>query len=193
MTKHSDRGVITLEACISVLSFLTLMLFLSSLFVMFMAQNVTGHVALQTAESLSLDVYRTNTLIKEDGKFVSLGDSLTQFITKNIGSSEKNPNFITDTRWYQNEEGDDPEPEVVAEAVKNRFLGYLSGGDETKADELLKNMNVVNGFEGLDFSGCYVEGRDLYVVVKYELEYDFNLWNVENQKVEQMACSKLWK
>ena len=193
MTKHSDRGVITLEACVSVLSFLILMLFLTSLFVMFMAQNVTGHVILQTAQSLSMDVYRTNSLIREDGKLVSVGAALTEFITKMVGSSEDSPNFITDARWYQNKEGDDPEPEVVAEAVKTRFLGYISGGDETEADELLKGMNVVNGLEGLDFSKCYVADSTLYVILEYELEYDFNLWNVEPLKVEQTACSKLWK
>lgn len=193
MKKHSDSGVITLEACVSVLSFLILMLFLTSLFVMFMAQNVTGHVVLQTAQSLSLDVYRTNTLIREEGKIVSLGDALTEFITTNVGSSEDSPYFITDAYWYQNKEGDDPEPEIVAEVVKTRFLGYLSGGDEDEADALLKGMNVVNGLDGLDFSGCYVAGGDLYVVVKYELEYDFNLWNVKPMEVEQTACSKLWK
>ena len=193
MRKYSDRGVITLEACVSVLSFLILMLFLSSLFVMFMAQNVTAHTALQTSQSLAMDVYRTDSLIKEDGKLVSIGASLTQFITKLVGSSDEDPYFITDERWYQNKDGDDPDSAVVAEAVKTRFLGYLAGGDEKKADESLKSMNVVNGLEGLDFSGCKVEGKNLYVVLKYELEYDFNLWNAKPLQVEQTACSKLWK
>ena len=193
MMRKSDDGVITLEACVSVLSFLILMLFLSSMFVMFMAQNVTAHVALQTSQSLAMDVYRTNTLIREEGKLVSLGDALTQFVTNMAGSSEDSPYFISDARWYQNAEGKDPESEVVAEAVKTRFLGYISGGDEAKADELLKNMNVVNGLDGMDFSESYVTENVLYVVLKYELEYDFNIWNAETLKVEQTACSKLWK
>ena len=57
-----QRGMVTLEACVSVLSFLLLMLLLSSLFVMFMAQNMTAHALLQTAESLSLDAYTITTM-----------------------------------------------------------------------------------------------------------------------------------
>lgn len=193
MRKHSDQGVITLEACVSVLSFLILMLFLSSLFVMFMAQNLTGHVVLQTSQSMAMDVYRTDSLIREEGKVVSIGAAMTEFITKMVGSSDEDPYFITDERWYQTKDGEDPDSAVVAEAVKKRFLGYISGGDETKADELLKSMNVVNGLDGLDFSGCKVESKNLYVVVKYELEYDFNLWNAKPLQVEQTSCSKLWK
>ena len=193
MRKHSDQGVITLEACVSVLSFLILMLFLSSLFVMFMAQNLTGHVVLQTSQSMAMDVYRTDSLIREEGKVVSIGAAMTEFITKMVGSSDEDPYFITDERWYQTKDGEDPDSAVVAEAVKKRFLGYISGGDETKADELLKSMNVVNGLDGLDFSGCKVESKNLYVFVKYELEYDFNLWNAKPLQVEQTSCSKLWK
>lgn len=187
MNRKDERGMITLEASVSVLTFLILMLFMSSLFVMFMAQNVTAHVALQTSESLSLDVYSIESLMKEDGKIGSVGDNLGQFITKLFGSSDNNPYFVTNNRWYAKEST------TVPETVKKRFLGYLAGGDDVKADELLKNMNVVNGWDGLDFSESYVANDTLYIVLKYELEYDFNMFNVGTVEVEQRTCSKLWK
>lgn len=187
MKDHSQRGAVTLEACISVLSFLVLMLLLSSLFVMFMAQNITAHVALQTSESLSLDVYSIESLIKEDGKVGSLGENLGQFITKLFGSSTDNPYFVTDSRWYA---GD---ATAIEQAVKTRFVGYLAGGDELKADDVLKKMNIVDGLNGVDFSESYVANDTLYIVLKYELEYDFNIWGLGTVEVEQRTCSKLWK
>jgi len=81
----------------------------------------------------------------------------------------------------------------VSEAVKSRFVGYLNGGNEEEASSFLKNLNIVNGLDGLDFSGSYVENDTLYVNLKYEMEYDFQPANMENIKVEQTACSKLWK
>lgn len=187
MKGYKQRGAITLEACISVLAFLVLALLLSSLFIMFMAQNVTAHVTLQTSESLSLDVYTIESLIKEDGKIGSVGENLGQFITKLFGSSSDNPYFVTDSRWYN---GDATQLE---QTIKTRFVGYLTGGDETEADAMLSRMNIVDGLDGLDFSESYVANDTLYIVLKYELEYDFNIWGLGTVEVEQKACSKLWK
>lgn len=187
MKERRNQGAVTLEACISVLSFLILMLLLSSLFILFMAQNATAHAVLETSESLSLDVYAIECLMKEDGKLGTLSANLGQFITKLFGSSDNNPHFVTNDRWYN---GD---ADKIAAAVKTRFIGYLAGGDETEADEMLIRMNVVDGLDGLDFSGSYVANDTLYIVLKYKLEYDFNIWDLGTIDVEQTACSKLWK
>lgn len=183
----TERGVITLEACVTVLSFLILMLLLSSLFVMFMAQNVTSHAILQTSQSLSMDAYSIEKLTVDSSAVGSVGDYLGQFVTSLFGSSEKNPSFTSDDKWY------DGGQEKVAEAIKTRFVGYISGGDEEKANQLLERMNIVDGLDGIDFSKSYVENDTLYITIKYYLEYDFNIWNVGSVEVEQTTCSKLWK
>ena len=78
----------------------------------------------------------------------------------------------------------------MLEGLKSR-LGF--GGDEEEADEMLTRMNVVNGLDGLDFSGSYVANNTLYIVLKYQLEYDFNIWDLGTVDVEQKTCSRLWK
>lgn len=187
MKKKNDKGVITLEACVAVLSFMILMLLLSSLFVMFMAQNVTSHAILQTSQSLSMDVYSIERLTVDSDSIGSVGDYLGQFVTSLFGSPDDNPSFVTNCKWYEGEK------EEIAEVVKTRFVGYLTGGDETEADEFLERMNIVDGLDGLDFTGSYVENDTLYIVLKYKLEYDFNMWNAGAVEVEQTTCSKLWK
>lgn len=188
MAKESETGVITLEACISVLSFLVLMLLLSGLFIMFMAQNMTAHVVLQTSESLSIDAYAAEK-IGTGGKesvseiLVSVGD----FIAGLFGKEDNNPEFTTREKWYDGSEKE------IATTIKTRFVAYLSGGDESAADEQLERMNIVNGLDGLDFSNSYVRDNTLYIVLDYELEYDFNIWGLGKVPVKQTTCSKLWK
>ena len=189
MDKKSEQGVITLEACVSVLSFLVLMFLLSSLFIMFMAQNVTAHTILQSAQSLSLDVYTIEQMGLDNGELGSVGEVLGGWITKMFGKSSNNPYFVSDTRWYEKDSTE------IAKTVRNRFIGYIAGSGEDAeqvADELLEQMNIVDGLDGLDFSKSYVANDVLYIVLCYELEYDFNMWNVKNVQKEQKACAKLW-
>lgn len=187
MRHKNECGAVTLEACISVLSFLILMLLLSSLFVMFMAQNVTAHTVLQTSQSLSLENYTIEKMVLSDGKVGSVSDYLADFVKHLFGSSEKNPNFVTEAHWTS------LDSTAIGEIAKTRFVGYLSGGDKEKADEYLEMLNVVDGLDGLDFSKSYVSDDTLYIVLNYQLEYDFNIWNLGIVDVEQNTCSKLWK
>ena len=187
MQRHKEYGAVTLEACVSVIAFVLLMLMLSSLFVMFMAQNLTAHATLQSAQSLALEAYSINKLQKEDGKLGSLDQIFSDFVAGLFGSPENNPGFVSEERLESLEEAD------LAQAVKKRFVGYLAGGDETEADRLLLMLNVVEGLDGLDFSKSSVQDGVLYIVLNYKLEYDFNVWNLGTIDVEQKACSKLWK
>lgn len=225
MNNESQKGMIALEACITVLSFVLLMLFFSSFFLLFMAQNMTAHTIMQTAQSLALDVYTTESLVREeDGNLGKLNDYFQDFVVRLFGDSEDSPYFISDTYWHKADSTDPstkdfftgqsywdgskwvmkPPPEgttvevvnKVEEAVKLKFIGYFAGGAEDPkeaADELLTRMNVVDGLDGLDFSGSYVEDDVLYIVLKYELKYDFDTWGADNLTVEQKACAKLWK
>lgn len=185
---RKNAGVITLEACVSVLSFLILMLLISSLFVMFMAQNTTAHVILETSESLSLDAYAAEHIGTGGwGSTSEIVVSVSDFISGLFGKDEDNPNFTTREKWY---EGTNTE---LADTIKTRFVAYLTGGDEKEADEFLENMNIVDGLDGMNFSDSYVENDVLHIVLKYELEYDFNIWSVGKVQVKQTACSRLWK
>ena len=79
---------------------------------------------------------------------------------------------------------------VDQDVIKKRFVGYLTGGDEAAADEFLKNVKVVDGLDGLDFSESYVADDTLYIVLNYELEYDMNVWSMDPVNVRQTTCSK---
>ncbi len=81
---------------------------------------------------------------------------------------------------------------LLNETIENRFVAYLSGGDREQAEKILKRMHVVNGIEGLDFSRSYIKSGKLYIVLRYNLEYEFNAFGLGQLAIEQKVCSKLW-
>lgn len=187
----NEKGLLSLEACIAVTIFIFLMLFLYSFFVVFEVRNEMGHVTLATANSMSLDAYENDTLGESD--------TIGQIFYNVYGQATNSQNDFTDFRkWYDDSTVTDENGNVTlsaefADVVKARFIAYLTSGDADKAEEILKRYHVVNGVDGLDFSGSHISDGKLYLSVKYEIEYEFNVFNLGSNKFEHKACSKLWK
>jgi len=179
--RNKERGMLSLEACVSVMAFLLLMLLVAGLFRMFMAQNATAHAALQTAQSLSLDAYAAKNV--GNGDLESVGGLLG-----GLFGWGNNDDFSSYDDWYSDA------PDVPLEsAIKTRFVAYLTGGDAEAADAMLERLNVADGLDGIDFSKSHVTSGILYVVLSYQLEYDFKLGELGEIEVVQEASSKLWK
>lgn len=187
----NEKGLLSLEACIAVTIFIFLMLFLYSFFVVFEVRNEMGHVTLATANSMALDAYENDTLGESD--------TIGQIFYNVYGQATNSQNDFTDFRkWYDDSTVTDENGNVTLSAefagvVKARFIAYLTSGDADKAEEILKRYHVVNGVDGLDFSGSHISDGKLYLSVKYEIEYEFNVFNLGSNKFEHKACSKLWK
>ncbi len=187
----NEKGLLSLEACIAVTIFIFMMLFLYSFFLVFEVRNEMAHVTLATANSMSLDAYENSTLGKSD--------TIGQIFYNVYGQVTNSQNNFTDSRtWYDNStetdnDGNETISQEFADVIKTRFIAYLTSGDSNKTDEILKRYHVVNGSDGLDFSDSYVSGGKLYLSVKYEIEYEFNVFNLGNNKFEHKVCSKLWK
>ncbi len=183
-----ENGLLSLEASIALTIFIFLMLFMYSLFVVFEARNTLGHAVLATANSLSLDVYDTALF---DG-----GDASTKAV-KDIfravygSAGRENSAFISREDWYS--VGADGALSASFEnTVRTRFLAYLGGGSEEHANKVLERYHIRNGAEGLDFSESHTDGENLYLSLKYTIEYEFQVFNLDVLYMEQKACSRLW-
>lgn len=127
--------------------------------------------------------------------------NMGQVIYELYGEITNSDNGFTDYRqWYKDATEDDGAgnkklSNTFSEVIKERFVAYLTSGKSSDANEILKKYKVKNGIDGLDFSGSYVDSSkgDLYLKVKYTLEYDYNPFNLSGLEFEQSACSKLWK
>lgn len=189
--RKSEQGLLSLEASIAVTIFMFLMLFMYSFFVVFEVRNEMGHVLLATANSMAFDGYESNSL---NGK-----DTVFSIFYGLYGDATNGNNDFTDHRkWYENSSVTDAYGNTTlsadfADVIKTRFIAYLAAGDDAKAEEILQRYHVVNGMNGLDFSGSYVDEGKLYLSVKYEIEYEFNVFNLGDTKFEHKVCSKIWK
>lgn len=189
--RKNENGVISLEASIAVTMFIFLMLFLYSFFPVFEARNEMGHLVLSTANSMSLDIYSTENL-GNSGNLSQIVYGLYRLI------AEDNTDFVSMAEWHNDssvttESGETEISATLEDAIRDRFVAYLTDGESENAEALLKRYHVVGGLNGLDFSGSYIADDNLYVKVKYKLKYEYSVFGLGTIEVEQSACSKLWK
>ncbi len=176
MFKKREEGLLSLEASISLTIFIFLMLFMYSFFVFFEARNAMAHTLLATAQSLSLDAYEKGKAI-DDENIISLVKQL-YYVVVSEDSSFVSAGELT---------GDNVESQV-----KERFIAYLADGDVAKANKILKRYNIDGGVDGLDFSESTYEGDKLKIVLKYKIEYEFQVFALDGHEMKQSVCSKTW-
>ncbi len=213
-SKNSESGLLSLEASISLTIFMFFMLFLYSFFIVFEARNEIAHVVLASTNSLALDTYENEAM----GKSGTISQILSEiyhygspnesgFVDSNLWNEIKV--WEHEGRWNGTIYAKQPDDSNVTDvddygksaaisatfdkAIKERFVAYLSGGSTSEADKILKRYHVVNGINGLDFSGSHISSGKIYLSVKYKLEYEYNAFGLGTLEMEQSACSKTWE
>lgn len=176
--RDGTSGLLSLEACIALFTFIFLMLFLYSFLVVFEARNTIAHVLLTTTDSLALDSFANETA---DDKSIQ---GLLYGLYSNYVDSDGL--YTESSKWYS---GDAMQ---ICDTIETRFVAYLAGGDQDLANEILKGLNIENGLKGLDFTNSSVDSGNLTVKVRYTIDYEFNLFGLDKLEMEQSACSKMW-
>lgn len=205
----NQNGAVSLEACIVVTMFIFFMLFLYSLFILFLAHNSIGHAILESSESLSLDSYYYDVMDKDANE--SVGGLIGEAAKQLFGLTGKTEHYSADdAQWAKeikpidqvtatDEEKADYAKKVteqqkgVAATAKDRFIAYFADGKADVAKDKLKFYKVVNGLDGLDFSESKIVDGDINISVKYQIDYEFNFFNMLKQNVHQSSKSKLWQ
>lgn len=177
-------GLLSLEASIVLTIFIFLMLFMYSFLVVFEARNEIAHVLLTTADSLALDSFASNKPKEHtvESWLVSLYGSM----------DDSDGTYSTTTKWYDKKEYN-KDADLVPNTIKTRFVAYLADGDEKEADRILKGLNIEGGLDSLDFSGSKISNGDLYITVRYKIDYEYKVFNLGSITFEQSCCSRLWK
>lgn len=180
--KDSTKGMVILETSIVLPLFMLIILFIYGLFSVTSAQNQMTHALIQSSKSLSLDPYLTehiDSASEADTFWSSLGSMVLDFARL---SNDKH--FSASDDWYKGT-GD-------STLAKDRFVGFLTGGDETVADEKLKNLGIVNGLNGVTFD-MTISGEDMKITMKYEIQFWFDAFDLGKIPMEQSITTKLWK
>lgn len=181
--KDSTRGSIILETSIVLPMFMLVIMFIYGFFSLTTAQNQMTHALIQSSKSLSLDPYITehvDSAAESKTFWSSLGSMVLDFARLPMYDKY----YTSATDWYKGT-GDN-------KLAKNRFIGYFAGGDETVADQRLKNLHVVDGLDGVDFTMA-ISGNDMTITMKYEIQFWIDVVNLGKIPVKQSITTKLWK
>lgn len=181
--EENQQGSVTLETSIVLPIFIFIFLFIYGLFSVISAQNQMTHTLIQASKSLSLDSYLTENVESLEEEGTVFWDGLADMVI-DLVRSDNDPCFSSRSDWYKAEDGN---PSIA----KERFIGYLTGGDEVAADEKLKNMGIVGGLDGITFE-TKVDGENLIVTIKYEIQYWFDFFDVGKIPMEQSIRTHLW-
>ena len=182
MDNKKQRGSTTLETSIVLPIFILIFLFIFGLFAIVSTQNQMTHALVQSTKSMSLDSYLTENVDSAAEKGTKFWGGLSDMVMDIVRLSN-DEHYTSSEDWYKTGEG--------ASIARKRFVGYLTGGDEKAAKEKLKNLGVVNGLDGVTFE-VKVEGTELMVTMKYEIQYWFDFFGAGKIPMEQTIKSRLW-
>lgn len=180
---ESQKGSVTLEMSIVLPIFIFIFLFIYGLFSVVSAQNQISHVLIQSSKSLSLDSYLTENVESAAEDATKFWGGLSDMVL-DIVRLDNDKYFSSRTDWYKSESGN-------IEIAKDRFVGYLTGGDVEAANEKLKNLGIIDGLNGIKFE-MKIEGKDLTIKIKYEIQYWFDFFGMGKIPMEQSITTRLW-
>lgn len=178
INEENNSGSITLEAAIVVPLFIILMLLVNGLFVMFMGQQIMSHTLIQSAKSLAFDPYSSQRVAANEED--DLADMFIDIFS--FGSGD----HVSTDKWYEED------PENIVEVIKERYVAYLKESQSSAAN-LLDEIGVKNGLNGLDFSGSSLEDGILTVKMKYTQEFIFNAVGLADFEREISVKVKLFE
>jgi len=178
-----QQGSITLEMSIVLPIFFFMFLFIYGLFSIVGTQNQMTHALVQSSKSLSLDSYLAENVESAAEAGTKFWGGLSDMVL-DLVRLDNNDYFSNPTDWYKAEAGS---PSIA----KDRFIGYLAGGDKDAAAEKLEALGVVGGIDGVTFE-TKVEGEILTVTIKYEIQYLFDFMGMGKIPMEQSIKVRLW-
>lgn len=189
MKYKDEKGAVTLEACVSVITFFMISFIFVGMFYMYYAQRSISHALIQASQSLSLEAYSSKQLQMNDES--GMGEAISDLIVSTFNLVvDGDESFYSTDNWYDDVNFDQTSNQSI---LKDRFTAYFAQGDENEADELLTKLGVVGGLDGLDFSNSYISDGDLYMIVEYKMNFILNFGSLSEFAAKQQTKTKLWQ
>ena len=186
-TRKNRKGTVTIETAIFLPIFFFVFMAIFGVFGIILARHQVRHAFFQATKSLSKDSLITERVDKrsDDGNLFlnNFGEIATLFIRWVIDGD----NYSSSEKWYATSNSTDGQ-----KIGKDRFVGFLAGGDENKADAYLKNLRVKNGLSGVTFE-YYVENGEMTITINYTVEYWVKLFGAEQIPMSHTLKTKMWR
>lgn len=175
----AQKGSITIEATISLVTFCFFLLFFLNFARVFRAQNVVAHGVIHAAKNMSIENYWLGGI--DDTKLGGMVNAIIDIFADTDGMED------TYASWGA--------AGGVVEVAKDYFIASITGtgGTESEADSRLKTLGIEGGLSGLDFSGTALSEDKITVKVTYNVKLMFPLYSIGEIEMEQYSSANLWK
>lgn len=174
--RWEQAGSITIEATISLVTFLLFLLFFLNFAIIFRAQNIVGHGILNAAKGMSVESYWLGGV--DDTKIGGMVNAIIGLFA--------DPGDLGDAYTSWGAAGG------TASVAKEYFIDSISA-EGIEADARLKALGIEGGVSGLDFSGTAVSDGKITVKVAYKIKLFFPFYPLEEVAMEQYASANLWE
>mgnify|MGYP003473032573 CR=1 FL=1 len=174
MTKENkgNKGIISVEATIVLVTTLFLILFLLDFGYVFRAKNYMSYVIMQTGQGVAFQTYKYG-MEESEETFELVRNILSLFNYKSDSS-------VIRTAINSND---------YELAIKQYMLGCITTEDELKKYGIdSANIEVVK-VETEDNDTV----QDIRVVIKYQVDFPFKVFNIENIVLQQQTLAGMWK
>ena len=184
--RKNRKGTVTIETAIFLPIFFFMFMAIFGIFIVILARHQVRHAFMQTAKSLSKDSFVMEQVDTTSPDGNQICNSFGELVTAIIRWAIDDEFYTSRTKWYL-----ESNTTVGNEIIKDRFVGFIAGGNEKDADNYLKTLRVKNGLNGVTFE-YYIENGVLTLKMNYTVEYWFNAFGAEQIKMQQTVKTKMW-
>ena len=180
--KGSEKGILTVEATITICAFMMFMMFMLNFGQLYRVQNYVAHRTLDAGRMLSFCSYDYENST-ESSNIMSF---LTSILTMSLG---------TDNLYKTGYIEDAVRSAIKAETNLNASLsgeGASISLFNSTVDEQLRAMGVQNGLGGLEIEASEIDG-DIDIKVTYKVELIFKFFGISEATMHQHVRCALWK
>lgn len=183
---NNKKGSLTIEASIALTAFMFIVVTILSFSTIYKAQGIVGHATLQTSQSLAIDTYYRETM-SAPGATGSTAYSISMLI-KFAGLL----GFDNTASWDDGYASLGDSGTDFYKIAKEAFA-YSIADDVDSADEILEDVGIVDGLDGLDFTYSSVTDGNIIINVQYKVKLPFSFFGEHTMALSKSAKTKAFK
>lgn len=191
LIKKND-GMMTIEASISFILFMFLILFIYCFSNIYIAQNIMSHALTQATQTIALESYGHKVFGNDET--VKQLEHGNQSISKIVGLFKSDgQNFeIGWTDSFTEIKSSTQLKKAVKKAMTESMVDVTKGDYNETAKQKLENVGIKNGLDGVDFSGTKITSDEIIITVKYDVYLQYPFMGKDKITVSKSAKSKLF-
>ncbi|MCR5587228.1 MAG: hypothetical protein K6F77_06830 [Lachnospiraceae bacterium] len=189
---NNEKGVMSIDAIISLTLFTFLVMFLIDIAVVYQAQNYVYHGMIQTSKEIAIFTYQVSLVdefeVDDTGHTTNIAALVERIGNKFNIAALKKMKAQTDMReyWKKGEEAD------IINMIKAMYPECIAGSNED-ADKWLKFYGLKDGMDSIDFKGSKKENQDIVICATFDVNLLFPVFGKDKITLKQSTRARSWE